>query len=175
MRGAPLSGGLVDRRGAMTAYSTSSSEVEGLETIELSAPGPDGLTGGVRPRSEPGAPLAHEGGRELLAINDGLRAYQRARGDDGHPPAVSLGQPAQRIRYAVDGTEVSLPRDVPLFARDHNGLPIHGALPGLMEWDVVARAPMKTAPACGLGSSGTRRTRRSGCSPSPTGSSTRLC
>ena len=42
-----------------------------------------------------------------------------------------------RSTFVVDGAEVSLPQDVPLFARDHNGLPIHGALPGLMEWDVV--------------------------------------
>jgi aldose 1-epimerase len=39
--------------------------------------------------------------------------------------------------YEAGGTRVALPSDTALVDRDHSGLPIHGALPRLLRWDVV--------------------------------------
>ena len=121
----------------MTGYSTTTSEAEGLETIELRAPGVEGLRAAFAPGANLVLHSLRRAGRELLALNDGLGAYRELGATMGVPLLYPWANRLSRSGFAVDGTEVSLPRDVPLFARDHNGLPIHGALPGLMEWDVV--------------------------------------
>jgi aldose 1-epimerase len=121
----------------MTAYSTTSSEAEGLETVELRAPGQEGLRAAFAPGANLVLHSLKKGDHELLAVNDGLRAYRELGSTMGVPLLFPWANRLSRSTYVVDGTEVSLPRDVPLFARDHNGLPIHGALPGLMHWDVV--------------------------------------
>jgi aldose 1-epimerase len=121
----------------MTGYTTTSSELDGLETIELRAPGPDGLTAAFAPGANLVLHSLKRGDHELLAVNDGLRAYR----DRGATMGIPLLHPwANRLSgsaYAVAGTRVDLPRDTPLTDRDHNGLPIHGALPGLLRWDVL--------------------------------------
>ena len=50
-----------------------------------------------------------------------------------HPWANRLGG----FTYTVGGTEVVLDRDSALFKRDPGGLPIHGALPALLRWEVT--------------------------------------
>ncbi len=132
-------GGLdAPRRAEMSAYSTTASEVEGLETIELRAPGADGLRAAFAPGANLVLHSLKRAGRELLATKDGLRAYRELGSTMGVPLLYPWANRLSRSTFVVDGAEVSLPHDVPLFASDHNGLPIHGALPGLMEWDVVA-------------------------------------
>ena len=54
------------------------------------------------------------------------------------PCCIPWANRLSRPTYVVAGTEAALPGDVPLFDRDHNGLPIHGALPGLLRWEVAA-------------------------------------
>ncbi len=122
----------------MTSYSTTESEVEGLETIELSAPGPDGLTAAFAPSANLVLHSLTQGGRELLATNDGLRAYRERGATMGIPLLHPWANRLSGSDYAVAGTHVALPRHTPLTDRDHNGLPIHGALPALLQWDVLA-------------------------------------
>ncbi len=113
--------------GAMTTFTTTASEVEGLETIELRAPGEDGLTAAFAPGANLVLHSLTQGGRELLATNDGLRAY-RERG-------ATMGIPL--LHPWANRLEVDLPENPRLVDRDHNGLPIHGALPGLLRWEVL--------------------------------------
>ncbi len=122
----------------MTAYATTPSEVEGLETIELRSPGPDGLTAAFAPGANLVLHSLTQGGQELLAINDGLRAYQERGATMGIPLLHPWANRLSGDDYEVAGTRVTLPRDTQLTDRDHNGLPIHGALPGLLRWEVAA-------------------------------------
>ena len=77
------------------------------------------------------------GDRELLAERNGLEGYVERASTMGvpllHPWANRLGG----LRYEAAGTEVVLDRDSSLFKRDPAGLPMHGAWPAILEWDVV--------------------------------------
>lgn len=76
------------------------------------------------------------GGRELLATRNGLQGYVERGSTMGvpllHPWANRLGG----FRYTAAGTEVLLDPDSRLFKRDPGGLPIHGAFPTLLRWEV---------------------------------------
>jgi aldose 1-epimerase len=76
-------------------------------------------------------------GRELLATRNGLEGYVERGSTMGvpllHPWANRLGG----FSYELDGTEVVLDPDSELFKRDPNGLPIHGAVPALLRWNVA--------------------------------------
>ena len=50
-----------------------------------------------------------------------------------HPWANRLSRPG----YDAGGKEVTLPPPDGRYALDPNGLPIHGALPGLLRWEVI--------------------------------------
>jgi aldose 1-epimerase len=77
------------------------------------------------------------GGRELLAERNGLEGYIERASTMGvpllHPWANRLGG----LRYDAAGTEVVLDGDSSLFKRDPAGLPMHGAWPTILRWDVV--------------------------------------
>jgi galactose mutarotase-like enzyme len=81
--------------------------------------------------------LRHRGA-ELLHAGHGLDAYERHGKTMGipllHPWANRLTGP----RYAAAGKQVQLPAAGGRYATDPNGLPIHGALPGLMRWQPEA-------------------------------------
>jgi galactose mutarotase-like enzyme len=78
--------------------------------------------------------LTHRG-VELLHAGDGVAAYAQRGKTMGipllHPWANRLAQPA----YSAAGKRVTLPSPDGRFALDPNGLPIHGALPGLLRWE----------------------------------------
>ncbi|MFL5864448.1 MAG: aldose 1-epimerase [Solirubrobacteraceae bacterium] len=80
--------------------------------------------------------LTHDG-VELLHTGDGVGAYAQRGATMGipllHPWANRLAAP----RYAAAGKEVTLPAPEGNFAVDPNGLPIHGALPGLLRWELL--------------------------------------
>jgi galactose mutarotase-like enzyme len=80
--------------------------------------------------------LVHEG-VELLHAGRGVEAYARRGKTMGipllHPWANRLSRPG----YAAGGKEVTLPPPDGRYATDPNGLPIHGALPGLLRWEVI--------------------------------------
>ena len=80
--------------------------------------------------------LTHRG-VELLDAGHGVSAYAQRGKTMGipllYPWANRLAQPA----YAAAGKQVTLPAPDGLFATDPNGLPIHGALPGLLRWELL--------------------------------------
>jgi len=78
-------------------------------------------------------------GAEYLHQGAGVEAYAK----DGLTMGIPLLHPwANRLagfHYRVAGEEVALPRGENLIPLDDVGLPIHGAMPALMRWE-VARA-----------------------------------
>lgn len=110
--------------------------MDGYGSVGIVSPG-----GTVRAQFAPGANMVcHSftvGGVELLHTGHGLEAYARHGQTMGipllHPWANRLAQP----RYAAAGKQVTLPDPDGRFAVDPNGLPIHGALPGLLSWELA--------------------------------------
>ncbi len=80
--------------------------------------------------------LTHEG-VELLHAGRGVAAYAERGKTMGipllHPWANRLARPG----YTAAGREVTLPVPEGRYGLDPNGLPIHGALPGLLRWEVL--------------------------------------
>ena len=110
--------------------------VDGFAAVVIESPG-----GRVRARFVPDAnmlchSLTHRG-VELLDAGRGVAAYAQHGTTMGipllHPWANRLAEPA----YSAAGKRVTLPPPGGRFALDPNGLPIHGALPGLLRWEVL--------------------------------------
>ena len=76
-------------------------------------------------------------GVQLLHAGRGVQAYAQRGKTMGipllHPWANRLSRPG----YAAAGKEVTLPPPDGRYGLDPNGLPIHGALPGLLRWEVL--------------------------------------
>lgn len=110
--------------------------VDGLQTVTITSP-----QGRVQARFVPEANLLCHSltcdGAELLHAGHGLRAYAERGKTMGipllHPWANRLAEPS----YRAAGRSVTLPPAEGRYARDPNGLPIHGALPGLLRWTVA--------------------------------------
>src|SRR4051794_41069063 len=122
-------------------YSAETGEADGMTVVRLRSPGPDGLEASFAPTANLVLFSLRHGGREMLALNDGLRAYA----ENGTMMGVPLLYPwANRLSaraYSAGRTRVVLDGDGDeLFSVDHNGLPIHGARPALMQWEVVSMA-----------------------------------
>jgi aldose 1-epimerase len=109
---------------------------DGFASVGIVSPG-----GAVRAKFVPGANMlchsfTHED-VELLDTGHGVEAYARQGKTMGipllHPWANRLDEPA----YAVGGKQVTLPAPDGRFSLDPNGLPIHGALPGLLHWELA--------------------------------------
>jgi galactose mutarotase-like enzyme len=83
--------------------------------------------------------LTHRG-TELLHQGHGVRAYAEQGKTTGipllHPWANRLARPA----YEAAGRRVQLPAPGGRYPTDPNGLPIHGALPGLLRWQLDGAA-----------------------------------
>lgn len=83
--------------------------------------------------------LTHDG-VQLLHAGQGVAAYAEHGKTMGipllHPWANRLAGP----EYAAAGRRVTLPAPDGHYPTDPNGLPIHGALPGLLRWDVIDAA-----------------------------------
>ncbi|MGZ4165391.1 MAG: aldose epimerase family protein [Solirubrobacteraceae bacterium] len=110
--------------------------VDGFASVEIVSPG-----GTVRAHFVPDANMVCHSfthrGIELLHTGRGVEAYARRGKTMGipllHPWANRLAEP----RYAVAGRRVTLPAADGRFGLDPNGLPIHGALPGLLQWELL--------------------------------------
>jgi aldose 1-epimerase len=109
--------------------------VDGFESVGIISSG-----GAVQAQFVPEAnmlchSLSHHG-VELLDAGHGVLAYAQCGKTMGipllHPWANRLARPA----YSVGGKEVHLPPPEGRYALDPNGLPIHGALPGLLRWEL---------------------------------------
>jgi galactose mutarotase-like enzyme len=110
--------------------------VDGFASAGIESPG-----GTLRAHFVPDAnmvchSLTHAG-VELLHGGRGVAAYAQRGKTMGipllHPWANRLAQPA----YSAAGKRVTLPSPDGRFALDPNGLPIHGALPGLLRWELL--------------------------------------
>ena len=80
--------------------------------------------------------LTHRG-VELLHAGRGVQAYAERGKTMGIPLLHPWANRLSRAGYAVAGKEVTLPPPDGRYALDPNGLPIHGALPGLLHWQVI--------------------------------------
>jgi aldose 1-epimerase len=108
-----------------------------IDTIHLQAPG----DGGLRAAFAPGANMVlHSltlGARELLATRDGVQAYAERGSTMGVPLLHPWANRLAGFKYAAAGKDVVLDRGSALFKLDGGGLPIHGALPAHMRWQVL--------------------------------------
>jgi galactose mutarotase-like enzyme len=77
------------------------------------------------------------GGRELLAERNGLQGYVERGSTMGVPLLHPWANRLAGLSYSAAGREVVLDGDSDLFKRDPGGLPIHGAWPALLQWEVV--------------------------------------
>jgi aldose 1-epimerase len=109
--------------------------VQGLETVRIVSSG-----GAMQAEFVPAANmLCHsltQAGVELLHAGHGVTAYAERGKTMGipllHPWANRLAARA----YSAAGKDVTLPAPEGRFGLDPNGLPIHGALPGRLRWEV---------------------------------------
>jgi aldose 1-epimerase len=105
-----------------------------IETIQLEA---DGMRAAFAPAANMILHSLRLRDQELLDARNGLAAYAESGSTMGvpllHPWANRLGG----LAYTAAGTEVALDPESALFKRDGGGLPIHGALPALLRWDLV--------------------------------------
>jgi aldose 1-epimerase len=108
-----------------------------VESIHLDGPGEDGLRAAFAPAANMVLHSLTFRGRELLAARNGLEGYVERGSTMGvpllHPWANRLGG----LGYSAAGREVVLDGNSGLFKRDPGGLPIHGAWPTLLRWEVL--------------------------------------
>jgi aldose 1-epimerase len=112
------------------------SDVDGLRARTLRSP-----DGELEATFVPGAgmlccSLRHDG-VELLAQRDGVRAYAERGSTMGVPLLYPWANRLAAFDYPGPRGTVALRRDDPLLTLDPNGLPIHGALPGALPWELL--------------------------------------
>jgi aldose 1-epimerase len=83
--------------------------------------------------------LRHDG-IELLELRRGLQMYADAGKTMGIPLLYPWANRLERFGYEAAGKAVQLSEDDTRIPRDSQGLPIHGVLPSLLGWEVVAGA-----------------------------------
>ena len=108
-----------------------------IETIQLDAPGDPGLRAAFAPSANMILHSLRLGDRELLATRNGLQAYAERGSTMGVPLLYPWANRLGGFEYTAAGKEVVLERDSALFKLDGAGLPIHGAMPALMRWEVL--------------------------------------
>jgi aldose 1-epimerase len=108
-----------------------------IEAIHLQSAGGAGLRASFAPGANMVLHSLTLGDRELLATRNGLEAYAERGSTMGIPLLHPWANRIAGFTYRAAGTEVVLDRDSELFKCDAGGLPIHGALPSLLRWEVV--------------------------------------
>jgi galactose mutarotase-like enzyme len=76
-------------------------------------------------------------GEELLAQRGGVGAYTERGSTMGIPLLYPWANRLAGDSYPVRAGEVELPRSTPPLKFDANGLPIHGALPSCLDWELI--------------------------------------
>ncbi len=84
---------------------------------------------------------------QLLDLRKGLAAYAAHGHTMGIPLLYPWANRLDRFQYRATGKTVSFPDHRALTDADPNGLPIHGAIPGLMRWEPRDRADHSTLSA----------------------------
>jgi aldose 1-epimerase len=110
------------------------------ETIQLAAPSDHALHAAFAPAANMILHSLMLGDRELLATRGGLADYVETGSTMGVPLLHPWANRLSGYGYSAAGTEVELDPDSALMTRDPGGLPIHGAMPRLLSWDVVEAA-----------------------------------
>ncbi|HTA05909.1 MAG TPA: aldose 1-epimerase [Solirubrobacteraceae bacterium] len=113
---------------------------DGYETVVIESPDAE-----LQATFVPGAgmvccSLRHRG-EELLAQRAGVRAYAQRGSTMGIPLLYPWANRLAALRYPGPSGEVELAADDPLLKLDANGLPIHGAIPGLLPWELCEAGP----------------------------------
>lgn len=80
--------------------------------------------------------LRHRGD-ELLAQNAGVAAYAERGKTMGIPLLYPWANRLADFDYTVEGRGVAVPHDLSRVRLDDNGLPIHGVIGGLLEWELT--------------------------------------
>jgi len=113
-----------------------SSEVEGFATATIA-----GGDGELEATFVPGAGMLCcslcRRGTELLDRRHGVRAYATRGKTMGIPLLYPWANRLADFTYPGSCGEVVLRPEDPLLTRDPNGLPIHGALPGRLPWELL--------------------------------------
>jgi aldose 1-epimerase len=108
-----------------------------LATVRITSPG-----GETEAEFVPGAGLLcsslRHRGVELLDPGQGVEAYARRGKTMGIPLLYPWANRLSRPGYTAAGASVQLPAAEGRYPTDPAGLPIHGALPGDMVWEVQA-------------------------------------
>jgi aldose 1-epimerase len=109
----------------------------GFDVVRIESPGGELAAEFVPGANLLGTSLTHRG-VELLHRGRGVAAYS----EQGKTMGIPLLHPwANRLAgadYEAAGRRVTLPAPDGRYPTDPNGLPIHGALPGLLRWEVAA-------------------------------------
>src|ERR1700744_5340961 len=117
-------------------WSAAMATVEGFETVGIVSEGGALEAAFVHGATMLCQSLTHDG-VQLLHAGRGVEAYAQRGKTMGipllHPWANRLARPG----YTAAGKEVTLPAPEGRYGLDPNGLPIHGALPGLLRWEVL--------------------------------------
>ena len=111
-----------------------------LTTVSISSPGGETVAELVPGANLLCSSLRHRDG-ELLDPGHGVEAYARLGRTMGIPLLYPWANRLSRRGYAAAGRSVSLPEPEGRYAVDPNGLPIHGALPGHLRWEVAEHGP----------------------------------
>ncbi len=113
---------------------------DGYETVVIESPDAELQATFVSRAGMVCCSLRHRG-EELLAQRSGVRAYAERGSTMGIPLLYPWANRLAGLRYPGPSGEVELAPDDPLLKLDPNGLPIHGAIPGLLPWEVCEAEP----------------------------------
>lgn len=109
---------------------------EGFEAVVLES-GDGGLEATFVPRAGMVCCSLRHDGTELLAQRGGIRAYAERGSTMGVPLLYPWANRLAALDYPGPRGTVELRRDDALLKLDPNGLPIHGALPGALPWELL--------------------------------------
>ncbi|MGI8863966.1 MAG: aldose 1-epimerase [Solirubrobacteraceae bacterium] len=115
-----------------------------IATVDVSSP--DGAsTATFAPSAGMVCCSLRHGGEELLDLGRGLDAYAQRGKTMGIPLLYPWANRLAESNYEAAGRRVVLPEDPQQLAHDPNGLPIHGLIPRLMEWEAAVSGSTLTA------------------------------
>jgi aldose 1-epimerase len=110
-----------------------------LSSVSITAPG-----GATVAEFVPAANLVctslRSGGEELLDGGHGVEAYAERGKTMGIPLLYPWANRLSRAGFAAAGVTVALPAAEGRYPVDPGGLPIHGAIPGALRWELVEHA-----------------------------------
>ena len=110
-----------------------------LEAVRIESPGGDLAAEFVPAANLLGASLTYRG-VELLHRGRGVAAYAEQGKTMGIPLLHPWANRLAGFSYEAAGKRVALPDPDGRYPTDPNGLPIHGALPRLLRWEVMDAA-----------------------------------